>query len=576
MVIDFRVESIAVSLKAYQGSTQQAIRAHPSALADVPLAARLGFPDVATIGDTRNDLYVKLWSGSFVPSPTTSGGSIRVRRPIVPLNQGNVQVTVEVRRQDGSVISDAMFAGGTGEPATPYYHSLVFTNTHKPTFGEMIKVSLPLRAEECHLFLTFRSRGKERGMAEMAELERPFAFAHLPLVKDSACIKDASHDLIIYRMERNGQPTPHAYLEAPAVNTDHGSVLSNGITPTRDTISLRTYLCSTVHTQDDTLRMLFHYQSQLTDLESIATTLQRFAFVAEEEIAKFIPRTLDSLFSIMVSNLGERQDELDDLVFQALTKILAMSSDRRFSGFTTLLETYTTFHFNYPASSFHLLRAMKAVMSRPEGKEYRAFLKVWHLFFRFIIRSRELDRARGIGLDATSRHIEADFQRQTKAILGEINTLMASSEKSLIGTQTLAVQHYADILPDLAQVFPPLEIAELVIAFADTLTFAKGSIALYKLLLLLQVVKSVFDTSEARALLVPAIVRWVKPHLGRLEVVYKKESREAEDTRRVKWLECNRLAVTVSRSCSSTFHAHTRSSLGPSASCKSGIRRLWC
>jgi dedicator of cytokinesis protein 3 len=460
-----------------------------------------------------------------------------------------VQVTVELRRQDGTVISDAIFAGGTGEPATPFYHSLVFTNTDKPTFGEMIKVSLPPRAEECHLFLTFRSRGKEKGLADISELERPFACAYLPLVQDSACIKDGSHDLILYHMEKNLQGAPHLYYDSPSADATHGdgATATKNMTPLKDRISLRTYLCSNVHTQDDTLRALFHCQSRLSDLESIATMLQRFAFVSEDELSKFIPRTLDSLFGILVSNFGERQDELDDLVFQSLSKVLAMSSDRRFGGFAGLLETYITFHFNYPASSFHLLRAMKTVMSRPERKEYRSFLKVWHLFFRFIIRSRELDRARGIGLDATSRHIAADFQRQTKAILGEINTLMMSSDKSLIGTQTLAVQHYADILPDMAQVFPPLEIAELVIAFADTLTFAEGSIALYKLLLLLQVVKSVFDTSEARALLVPAIVRWVKPHLGRMDAVYVKGSSEAEDNRRVKWLECNRLAVTVSR-----------------------------
>jgi dedicator of cytokinesis protein 3 len=191
---------------------------------------------------------------------------------------------------------------------------------------------------------------------------------------------------------------------------------------------------------------------------------------------------------------------------------------------------------------------MKSVMSTPNTKSYRSFLKVWHLFFRFIIRSRELDRARGVGLDATSAHIEADFQRQVKSVLSDINALMASSDQGLIGTQTLAVQHYADVLPSLAKIFPPVEIAQMIIAFADTLTSAKGSMAIYKLLLLLQVVKSVFDSAASRGLLIPALVRWVKPHFGKYEEGFGQAGEEkAKDMKRIKWMECNRLAVTVSQ-----------------------------
>lgn len=276
-----------------------------------------------------------------------------------------------------------------------------------------------------------------------------------------------------------------------------------------------------------------------------------FGFVSEEEIAKFVPAVLDALFGIMVSNSGDRQDQIDDLAFKSVIKVLAMTYDRRFPSFATILDSYIDNQFNQPAISLSLLRSMKSVMSQPNAKEYRSFLKVWHLFFRFIIRSRELDRKRGIGLDATSAHIEADFKRQTKAILVEINTLMQSTDKALIGSQVLAVQHYADILPNLAQVFPPLEIADMVIAFADTLIFAKGSIATYKLLLLLQVVQITFDTAEARALLVPALVRWVKPHLGRYierARASPEEIQGVQDAKRIRWLECNRLAVTVSTS----------------------------
>lgn len=557
-IADTRAESIAVSLKAFHGPTQQVIKQHPSLLHDIPPTARLGFPDVVAPGEHRNDIYIKLWSASFTTVPSAASSSMRALKSIAPVNSGNVQITVEVRRQDGIVVADALFAGGSGEPAVAFYHSLVFSNTDKPTFGELLKVSLPPDTDDCHLFLTFRSRNRDRGsQADAHELERPFAFAYLPLISGSTCIKDGSHDMVLYRMEKNLQPAPHIYFEAPPLDRQDTSLPSSAarnMSPLRDRLSIRTYLCSTVHTQDDTLKALFRYQA--TDLDSMVSALQMFSFIPEEELSKFVTQIFDSLFGIMVSNLGERQDELDDLIFKALMKVLSMNADRRYPGFNTVLTQYLSSHFKHPASSFHLLRSMKVVMASPETKEYRSFLKVWHLLFRFVIRSRELDRARGVGLDATSKHIEADFQRQTKAILSDFNTLMMSSDKSLIGSQTLAVQHYADILPDLAQVFAPLELVELVIAFADTLTFAKGSIASYKLVLLLQIVKNLFDTAEARALLVPTIVKWVKPHLGRYERIYEsmdpqtsnrgQDGAKEADLRHVKWLERNRLAVTVS------------------------------
>ncbi|EIW72245.1 hypothetical protein TREMEDRAFT_25841 [Tremella mesenterica DSM 1558] len=545
-----RAEAVAISLKVFQGAASQITRENPSLLLDIPHTARLGFPDVVHPGQSRNDLYVKLWSASFVPNPANTGGSLRMRKAVLPINHGNVQITVEVRRADGTVIPDALHPGGSGEPPVVQFNSLVFQNNDQPTYGELLKISLPARVNDCHLFLTFRSRSKSPLHAG-EEPEKAFAFAFLPLIGETMCIKDGLHELVLYRMEKGLQPAPNLYYTAPPTGADDPALstqTAKTMTPLRDRVMLRSYLCSSIHTQDDTLRSLFAWQTLSSDIQGLLDTLRTFGFVNEEEISKFIPTVLDSLFGILVSNLGEQQREVDDLVFQGLIKVLSMITDRRFTSFGEVLDLYLAQHFNHPASSFHLLRSMKAIMSQPDTQAYRSLLKVWHLFFRFIIRSRELDRTRGIGLDATSAHIEADFRRQVKALLSELNTLMANTNKSVIGTQTLAVQHYADILPGLMRVFPPLEIAEMVISFADTLAHATGSIVIYKLLLLRQVLKVLFDTSESRALLTPAIVRWVKPHLGKYEEglrLGQDETQIARDTRRMKWLECNRLAVTV-------------------------------
>ncbi|TYJ58828.1 hypothetical protein B9479_000260 [Cryptococcus floricola] len=561
-----RAESIVLNLTALKGSAPNLIRTQPSLLQNIPLTSRLSFPDVVFPDQTRSDLYINLLSAIFTPAPSTSnngsvGGSIRVRKSVLSGagNNGDIQVEMEVRTLDGTVIPEGIVPGGSGEKGVDRWESMVFHRNDRPTYNELVKVCLPSRPVDYHLFLTFRHRQKEKNSsaADLLEGEKPYAFAYIPLSGTSSVVRDGKHELVLYRMERGFQPTPNVYFDAPyiakpgEVDPILPSSAAKTMVPLKDRVLLKTRLCSTSQTQDDTLRELFAWQPKSTlaneDLNLLCETLKLFAFVPEEEISHCVPRTLNSLFAILVSNLGERQDEVNGLVFRGLIKVLSITSDRRFPNFKSVLRVYINKIFSFPASSFHLLRSMKVVMSDPEAKDYRSFLKVWHLFFKFIIRSREQDRARGMGLDATSAHIEADYQKQTKYILAEINNLMLSSNKSLIGTQTLVVQHYADILPDLRQVFKPLEIAEMIIAFADTLAYTKGSIATYKLLLLLQVVNNVFDTSESRSLLVPALVRWVKPHLGRYDeyAAGMDASADARDARRIKWLECNRLAVTV-------------------------------
>ncbi|KGB76967.2 cytoplasmic protein [Cryptococcus deuterogattii R265] len=367
-------------------------------------------------------------------------------------------------------------------------------------------------------------------------------------------VTDDDHELVLYHMEKEFQLTPSLYFGAAHSAKDWAGddvlpeTTLKGMSPSRDRVVISTRLCSSVHTQDETLRSLFAWQSATESGNTIALceTLNMFGFVDEQEISRFVPRVLDSLFGILVSSLSERREQLDDLVFKGMVKVLAMANDRHFPNFKNVLNIYTSNQFYFPAASFQLLRSMKSVMASPHTKGYRLFLKVWHLFFQFIIRSREQDRERSIGADATSAHIEAEFQSQIKHILKEINDLMELADESLIGTQTLVVQHYANILPNLAHIFQPLEIAETVIAFVDTLSFATGSIATYKLLLLLQVVKNILETSESRHLLVPAIVRWLKPHLGRFDEHSggMEAAQAANDGRRMKWLECNRLAVT--------------------------------
>jgi dedicator of cytokinesis protein 3 len=555
------------------GDANSLVHEHPPLLADVPLTRRLGFPDIVHPGVERHDLYIKLWSGSFA-STTLQSSSLRLRQNGSSNGTMNVQITFELRKSDGSYIQGAMYSGGSGEPAVQQWHSTIYAQMDSPTYGELVRVQIPQDAllptspslssstSDVHLFATFRNRSKEKNVQDPSELERPFAFAYLPLW-GSDTVKDGMHDMTLHRWDGHAVPSPRDYLEPTRGTEDRASTANLSMRDmgvVKDKITVRTSLVSTSLSQDDTLSELFDWHVLVDHPDPLADVLRRFAFSNEYEIGKFLPRVLDALFGIMTSDIPDEQEtSIRRLVCSGLIKVLLMSGDRRFPNFLAVLDIYIAHQYAWSGASQFLLDMMQQTMASANTTEYRSFLKVWHLFFRFIIRSREIDRSRGIGLDATSAHLEATFTRRVQDVLESVNRLMKRPDESMIGTKTLAVQHYADLLPSLSQVFAPVQLAEMVIAFTDTLAQVKGNLAVYKLLLVLQVVKEIFDAADARALLVPAIVRWVKPHLGKYmydEAMLPdwkarggergKGDVKGREARKGKWLECARLAVTVS------------------------------
>jgi dedicator of cytokinesis protein 3 len=172
---------LVLSVKIFYGEAATIVKENTSLLQGTPLTLRLGFPDVVFPGDVRNELYIKLWSGDFAGSHT-GGGLLSVagfRGQIGPISH-NVQVSIEVRDQDGRLI-EGVISQGSGEGLMTQFHSMVFQRSTQPTFNELIKLQLPLQGvPQWHLFITFRNRsGKDKssGRAGADVIERPFAFA---------------------------------------------------------------------------------------------------------------------------------------------------------------------------------------------------------------------------------------------------------------------------------------------------------------------------------------------------------------------------------------------------------------
>ena len=556
---------LAVSIKVFRGNAKTVVRENTSLLQDTPQTLRLGFPDVVFPGDARNELYIKLWCGDFTTSYTGPG-----RLSVANFTRGqmgppavNVQITVEVKDQHGATVENVI-SQGSGEPLMTQFHSMVFQRCNEPTFGELIKIQLPMNeVPQWHLFFTFRNRPSRSGNKTPSDItDRPFAFAFQPLFPDaSAFVEDGSHTLVMYRADRLGQFTPTTYLSAPSrvaagqkpEQLNIPLELLRVALPLKDTLTIRSSLCSTKYTQNAVLLRLLSWEKQDKDL--LSTLLTKFTFVGEGEIVKFLRAIFDALFGILVSQ-SNQSSELDHLVFNALITVLGIVQDRRFSNFQPVLDVYIEKHFNFPAASIHIIHSMNRLLTNPTSAEtasnLRAALKVWHYIFKFIARSRELQKAKEIGMSggATADYLETTFKRELRSHLSGFTQMMStSSPPSIIGTQTIALQHFTSILPELAKMYTTVELVSIATTFANAVTVGKGKIVIWKLIMYLQIVKGfLFDNPESRPLLVEAVVIWIKPHFGRYdEYTYTNSSdtETAHDSARVNWLESIRLCVTI-------------------------------
>lgn len=491
-------------------------------------------------------------------------------------------MSVEVRHRNGAVLENVI-SSGSGEPPMTIFHSMVFQKNNSPTFGELIKLVIPPDVIiNCHLFFTFRHRnakeprstgpsatsfatGAPGGLRSASEpTERPFAYAYLPLFPDThAFLPDGPHTLVLYKADKLQNVTPDMYYGAPALFHNASQTpetipvpqhLAKTAIPSPDKLAIRSFLCSTQITQNFELLGLLNWET-LPDKNELRTILTKFTFVGEVEIVKFLRDIFDSLFAVLISKVNE-QGDMDDLIFSALIKMLGIIQDRRFTNFQPVLDVYIDQHFTCAPAASRLIRSMNRLLQDPTGAEtaspLRNALKVWHYVFRFVIRARELQRVKeaNVGSGATSEHFEQTFKKEVMGHLAEVNKLMSTTKpESIIGSQTLAIQHFASILPDLAKVISPVELVTAATQFSNAMPFPKGKLIVWKLIMYIQLVKSfLFENPQSRALLVEAVVSWIKPYFGFYDEyaqVSASDLETARDASRIAWLETTRLCITV-------------------------------
>ncbi|CAJ2512045.1 Uu.00g076700.m01.CDS01 [Anthostomella pinea] len=500
-----RAERLQVHFKSFNyPDADTLIKATPTLLSGISKTNKMGFSGAPT--KPRSDIYVTINEALLARQNLLSryGGSATAISS--NMHGHNLMVSLEVRRQSGDRIDSCIYPSSNSEAMTTWTSFAVQRGEH---WSQTLKLSLlPPDVTTSHIVLT------------VSDLPTtPFAIAYMPLWDQQAFMSDGLHSLLLYKLDeftQSAQAGPvgkGGYLSVPwSARSD-----SSEVTGPLATIRVGTYLCSTRFSQDRIVLGLLKWRDGPKD--GIPSLLKQLIFVPEIEVVKLLSDVLDALFGILVEFQGN--DEYEDLVFTALIRVLGIVHDRRFN-MSPLVDQYAENKFNYPFATPCLVRSFTRLLTNPTepetARKLRATLKVVRHILKFITHARGQQKAKEAGIGITGS--TPGFTRHLQSIFKALDSMMRSTAPVLVGSQTLAVQHFHTWLPELTGLLTTEEILHIAIDFLDSCSLVKGKLVLYKLILIINYSKlELFSKPEQRSALCANTVRWIAPHWGQTDEV---------------------------------------------------------
>ncbi|CAK7215919.1 Deoxycytidine kinase 1 [Sporothrix bragantina] len=504
-------ERVQVHLRAFDHQDADVlIRATPTLLSGISKTNKMGFSGAPT--KPRSDIYLTLHDAMLNRQVLLSRYGASPAALPNGMHGNNLQVTVEVRRANGERIDNCIHPYSNGE-ALSTWRSLA--SERNDGWRQTLRLSLiPQDVPSAHVVMF---------VADMPN--PPFAVAYMPLWDQAAFVRDGSHPLLLYRVDENTvAPRPPAnsppgrggYLSLPWATKGREDARAE-VTGPLATLRVESYLCSTRFSQDRIVLGLLKWREGPKD--NVPSLLKQLIFVPEIEVVKLLSDVLDALFAILVDYAGN--DEYEDLVFTALVRVLDIVHDRRFNV-GPLVDQYAENKFNYPFATPCLVRSFTRLLAKPTepqiSRKLRATFKVVRHILKFITHARDQQRVKEAGIGITST--TPGFTRHLQSIFKALEAMMRNTAPVLVGSQTLAVQHFHTWLPELSNLLTTEEILHIAIDFMDACSGVKGKLVLYKLVLIINYSRlDIFSHPEQRSALSANTVRWIAPHWGHSDEV---------------------------------------------------------
>jgi dedicator of cytokinesis protein 3 len=501
-----RGERLQVHLKAFDSPDADAlIKATPTLLSGIARTSKMGFSGAPT--KARSDIYITI-DEAFLPRHallSRSSGSA------TPLSTGivgsNLEITLELRRANGERIEGCIFSSSNADGESSWEST---SAERGDAWNQTLRFAIPPNdVPGSHIVMV---------LADVPN--QPFAICYMPLWDQQAFMRDGHHSLLLYRYDestsspKSSSQGKGGYLSLGWNARGKDDVSKDeAVTGPIATLRVQTYLCSTRFSQDKVLLGLLKWRDQPPG--EVQELLKRLIFVPEIEVVKLLNDVFDAIFGILVENTGN--DDYEDLIFSALVTVLGIVHDRRFN-LGPLVDQYAENKFNYPFATPCLVRSFTRLLANPSeletSRKLRATFKVVRHILKFITHARGQQKAKeaGIGITSTS----PGFTRHLRTIFKALDGLMANTAPILVGSQTLAVQHFHTWLPELTGLLSTEEILHIAIDFMDSCSAVKGKLVLYKLVLIINYSRlDLFSQPEQSAALSANTVRWIAPHWGK-------------------------------------------------------------
>uniref|UniRef100_H3AEM8 C2 DOCK-type domain-containing protein n=1 Tax=Latimeria chalumnae TaxID=7897 RepID=H3AEM8_LATCH len=506
----FGVSGLWVSMKMLSGDLKQIWKDHPHLVDRATVVARkIGFPEIIMPGDMRNDIYLTLVQGEFDKCNKKT--------------QKNVEVTVCVCDEDGTIIPNAICQGAGDKPVSEY-QSVVYYQLRQQRWMETLKIAIAIEdVQKTHLRFTFKHRSSMECKLrkslnycfnslfyrDIKQLERRGEGDVILFTGDSRKLEDAN---VYMSLQSTRQSSEHKSQSMSSLKGNSGS--TGGLTVcSKDSFQIATLVCSTKLTQNVDLLGLLKWRANTSLLNE---NLGKLMKVDGGEVVKFLQDTLDALFSIMMEHADT--DTYDTLVFDALIFIVGLIADRKFQHFNAVLEAYIRQHFSATLAYKKLLKVLtNYVLTASRGEHTDPLLRTFkalEYIFKFIVRSRCL-------FAHVTRLYEgkeqAEFELSLKTFFQSVNTLMKSTmQGSTLLSQGAALKYLPTVLQDVANIFDSSLLSHLLKEFIQNLP--EDRLVKQKLQSMTAMVNSkLFQSQECREVLFPIMTEILKEQIERVE-----------------------------------------------------------